>query len=115
VKDIVIGDYNKRRLHVRLYVPLCFRSRKGLLSRIHGVIRDMKYRCNWACWIRRHKNLNGRCYCAVGSDAMGRVSIAGFGITFWYSYYPGPVPCPCDSIKLKRFTTPRSIRAGHEG
>ena len=61
-------------------------------------IRAVRNRANWRLDFHRHPWWNNRCYCQRGSSAFGAIQLCGFGIVFWISSYPGPIPCECDRL-----------------
>jgi hypothetical protein len=50
-----------------------------------------------------HLNNNHRCYCAVGTLFDGRLCIAGWGVSWFYSHFTGEVPCVCDRTMAELF------------
>jgi len=81
--EVIIGSLNKRQLHFILYWNRPIGSDFSL---------------------RKFSNYNHRCYCPVGHAIDGSIRIHKIGgIVFWYSYYPGPVPCHCDKVIEKMF------------
>ena len=93
-----MGDWNfgrldGRQLTLRWNRPIFLSLGWKSLGYWWSVIRS---RWNWELSCRRHVGATHRCYCDTGSMVDGRVCVAGFGVTWFYSHYTGPVPCWCD-------------------
>ena len=101
--DINIGSVTRRQLTLRPFVPwsmawiikgewrFAWRELFSLTAWCLA-IRDGE----WRLECRRRAGMNHRCYCNGGCMIDGCVSICGFGVAWFYSWYPGPVPCWCD-------------------
>lgn len=53
-------------------------------------------RSSWSFWWVLHRNASHRCYCPEGTMFDGRLCVAGFNMTWYYSHYTGEMPCVCD-------------------
>ena len=102
-----IGSVNGRQLSLRLYSPGSMQSYdpirgfrfapRKLFSPL-AWFRAMRGRWNWDLHWVFHRGVNHRCYCPVGTAFDGRICIAGFGCSWFYSRYVGPDFCPCDEV-----------------
>ena len=111
MKDYIIGDIDKRQLHLRFFAPFAFQEwrdgtfrfkRTGLFNPRRWV-KAIFDRYGWGFRCRRFTEGNHRCYCPVGGIIDGNVSLAGFSVLWWYSRYGGPVPCVCDQMMAELF------------
>lgn len=103
LNDINIGSVDRRQLTLRPLVPwsmMDFSDFGWRLSWRRLVSPSAWWRAlrygEWRLECRRRANNNHRCYCGVGCLIDGSVLICGFGVAWFYSWYPGPVPCWCD-------------------
>jgi len=83
------GSIDCRQLCVRVFVPWL------TLRNWHRVVFS---RWSWRLWCKWHRHGNHRCYCCVGHMFDGHIWLAGFGLQWFYSYYPGPSRCCCDEV-----------------
>ena len=91
--EVMIGSLNKRWLHLILY-----------WNRPNGSEFSL----------RKFSNYNHRCYCPVGHAIDGKIRIHRIGgVVFWYSYYPGPVPCHCDKV-IRLFMNQKKMFGGKQ-
>lgn len=106
MRDINFGQLSGRRLTLRIYAPLAFQCwhEGGLrFSWLRACDprrwwRAIFTRSNWSLWWRYYPGYNHRCYCPVGAMFDGRIAMAGFGVTWFYSRFEGELPCPCDVV-----------------
>jgi hypothetical protein len=99
------GSLSKRQLCVRLYAPSAMDEWRSVGGFCFAPLNLLSARCwwratfsrwNWSFWTTRHKGCTHRCYCETGSLFDGRLCVAGFGVTWFYSHFTGDLPCPCD-------------------
>lgn len=109
--EIRFGNLNARELDLRFYAPLVFtRWIEGewtvsvwkLLNPANWY-RAIFSRWNYGFSWTHHRNNNHRCYCPVGRLFDGRICIAGFGVSWFYSRYSGEIPCTCDKVFAEMF------------
>lgn len=86
MKDLTFGRPAGAEFRIRFYGP-CWR----------WCIAPFR-RNQWRAWFRAMPGMNHRCYCQAGMAADGSLVLAGWGFTFWFSRYVGPVPCSCDLV-----------------
>lgn len=83
MKELNFGHLDRRQLCLRFSMPYSWRAAFA--------------RYGWAFSATLFRHGQHRCYCP-GTLFDGRLCVAGFGVTWWYSCYGGPVPCSCDEV-----------------
>jgi len=83
------GSIDYRHLCIRVF------TNRLTLRYWHHVVFS---RWSWRLWCKWRPHGNHRCYCQVGHMFDGHISLAGFGLQWFYSYYPGPSRCCCDEV-----------------
>jgi hypothetical protein len=102
--DKLFGSIDGRELHLRFCMPLLFtewtdpsfRLAWRELLRPRNWWRVARSRYSWRMECSRWDNMNHRCYCTSGCMIDGCIFACGFGVLWWYSYFDGKIPCPCD-------------------
>jgi len=105
--ELQIGNHDKQHFMLRWFLPYSFceydrgqfRFRWLKTLNIQNWIRDRPWRHmqSWYFWFARH-SFSNRCYCEVGYSFRLQITVCGFGLSFWYSNYTGPIPCICDEV-----------------
>ena len=83
MKEFSFGDTNRHSLLIRLFSPSW------------NLFRSIFSRSEYDFYVSASRG-NHRCWCPDGVRSNGRIEIAGWGAVYWYSYYPGRIPCACD-------------------
>jgi hypothetical protein len=110
MRDLNLGSINGRQLCLRFFAPLAlaewrsvggfsFSWRRFLTP--SRLLRTTFTRSNWRFWAHRCNWATHRCWCSTGSLCDGNVTIAGFGVTWFYSHFTGETPCPCDVVSTE--------------
>lgn len=109
MRDIHFGSDDAVRLTVRLFSPLIAQQWNGWSWVFSwSQMRNPRtwwrlLRETWDFHVHGSRHANHRCWCPVGTLLDGRLVAFGFGVTWFFHSYRGPVPCPCDEAIAELF------------
>ena len=106
MREINFGSLSGRHLSLRLrasdafnaFTPTGFHLSPWRLLNPQRWYYAIFRRYNWKMWWRWYSDMNHRCYCPCGRMFDGRICLAGFSVTWFYSHFTGELPCSCDEL-----------------
>jgi len=109
--EIIFGSVYSRELCIRWHMPFQFVTwcdgtfRFSWRRFFNPVVwwRNVFRKSSWDLWWRYYRDGSHRCYCPTGSMFDGNVTVAGFGLGWFYSNFTGQNPCPCDMAMAETF------------
>lgn len=104
--EINLGRLDGRQLTMRFFVPFRMQAWTGdewrlsawRLANPVNWFRSIFSKWNWRASCHWCDYATHRCYCNTGNLCDGGVTLAGWGLVWFYSHYTGDVPCTCDRV-----------------
>ena len=98
------GSSDRTQLLVRVFIPFEFKRYGASGWRLRPLCllnprrwwRALRSPWNWRFRSRYMREVNHRCYCPTGASWDGNITVAGWGLSWWWSHYNGEIPCACE-------------------